>query len=101
MNRPINNKMSFKYSLTLISVVLISILVGRAGTAYLIGNDSDLTLYFTFVVTAIVSFLLSYIIVSPKLKAISLKKFLTSVLPLFLVFLAVLGFILNRFTTLI
>lgn len=96
-----NKKMSFKYLTKLIGIIFLSILVGKVGTAYLIGNELDLSLYFTFVVTAIISFLLSFVIVSPKLKAISLKQFLTKVLPLSLMFLVVFTIILNQFTTLL
>ncbi|MFK4317264.1 MULTISPECIES: hypothetical protein [unclassified Bacillus (in: firmicutes)] len=89
-------KVSFKYFLLLLGIILASIFIGRIGTAYIIGENPNLSLFFTFGITAIVSFILSFIIVSPRLKEIPLKRFLITVIPLSLMFTMIFGFILQK-----
>lgn len=89
-----NKKMSVKSLFKLLSIVLSAVFIGRVGTAYIVGKDSDLSLFFTFAGVALVSFLLSFFIVSPKLKKLPINKFLTFVIPLTLVFMLVFGFVL-------
>lgn len=90
-----NKTVSIQSTLKLLAIVLIAVFVGRIGTAFIVGQNPDLVLFFSFVGVAIVSFLLSFIIISPKLKAVPLNKFVISVIPLTLIFMLVLGFALN------
>ncbi|ELK45398.1 hypothetical protein M662_02405 [Bacillus sp. SB49] len=94
-------KVSIKYTGKLVGLILLSVMIGRIGTAYLVGESPNLSMFFTFVGTAVVSYLLAFFLFSPKFKDIPLKNFVAGVLPVAVLFIFAIGGILHQTTKLI
>lgn len=87
--------MSFQKSFYYFCIALISITVGRLIFSKILNINFNINLYLSFCGISILSYFLSYKIITIKFRDFNTYNFLTKMLPLFIVIGITLGFLLN------